>query len=47
MIDGFRYSFIGQADGSLAIGVVVLVVLNLLLWLLVRRMLVVGYKLKD
>ena len=47
MIDGFRYSFIGHADGSLAIGVVVLVVLNLLLWLLVRRMLVVGYKLKD
>ena len=47
MIDGFRYSFIGRADGSLLIGVSVLVLINGLLWWIVRRMLVVGYKLKD
>ena len=47
MIDGFRYAFIGHADGSLLIGVLVLVVSNALLWITVHRMLVNGYKLKE
>ena len=47
LIDGFRYGFIGQADGSIAIGVVLTggltVALGLWTWLLFRT----GYKLKT
>ena len=47
MIDGFRYAFIGIADGSLLIGVFVLVICDVFLWLMVHRMFVSGYKLKE
>ncbi|HEV7368053.1 ABC transporter permease [Arenibaculum sp.] len=46
MIDGFRYGFIGQSDGTLAVGVAVLAGTNLLLWALLLRMIATGYKLK-
>ncbi|HEY0834729.1 MAG TPA: ABC transporter permease [Azospirillum sp.] len=46
MIDGFRYGFIGRSDGTLALGVVVMLATNGLLWWLVLRMLRTGYKLK-
>jgi ABC-2 type transport system permease protein len=45
MIDGFRYGFIGHADGSLTIGVAVMLVLNLALWMICQRMLASGYSL--
>ena len=47
MIDGFRYAFIGHADGSLLIGILILAISNALLWFTVRRMFVNGYKLKE
>ena len=47
MIDGFRYAFIGRADGSLLIGILILTISNGLLWFTVRRMFVNGYKLKE
>ena len=38
MIDGFRYGFIGHADGSLTAGILVLLGVNaFLLWLTHRR----------
>ena len=47
MIDGFRYGFIGAADGSLVIGVAVVAVLNLILagacWTLFHT----GYRLRT
>lgn len=46
MIDGFRYGFIGHADGSLLIGLVLVFVVNVLLWLATHRMFAIGYKLK-
>lgn len=46
MIDGFRYGFIGHADGSLAVGIIVLAAANALLWLLCHWMFKSGYKLK-
>ncbi|EWY38443.1 multidrug ABC transporter permease [Skermanella stibiiresistens SB22] len=46
MIDGFRYGFIGQSDGTLAIGVVVMLAINAALAALLLRMLSTGYKLK-
>ena len=47
MIDGFRYGFIGHADGSLLAGVVVLTMADLLLGLLLWRLLATGYKLRP
>ena len=46
MIDGFRYGFIGQSDGTLAIGVAVMLGINAALAALLLRMLSSGYKLK-
>jgi ABC-2 type transport system permease protein len=47
MIDGMRYAFIGRADGSIAVGVAVLVAISLGLWVLCWRMFATGYKIKD
>jgi ABC-2 type transport system permease protein len=47
MIDGFRYGFIGHADGSLTAGIVVLLGFNLALWAVCYRMFKTGYKLKS
>ena len=46
MIDGFRYGFIGHAEGSLAIGVTVMIVGNLALWGLCHWMFATGYRIK-
>ena len=47
MISGFRYGFIGQADGSLAAGVAALAALNLALGLFCWRLFHTGYRLKS
>ncbi len=47
MIDGFRYGFIGVADGSLATGFAVVIGLNLFLLFACHRLLASGYKLKP
>ena len=47
MIDGFRYGFIGHADGNLAIGVVAMAGFNLILWTVTHRMFATGYRLKP
>lgn len=46
MIDGFRYGFIGHADGSLAVGVAVVGLTDLVLLAWTWRLLAVGYKLR-
>ena len=46
VIDGFRYGFIGEADGVLGLGVVVVTVLLAALWLVCHRLIAVGYNLK-
>jgi ABC-2 type transport system permease protein len=47
MIDGFRYGFIGHADGSLGAGIVTMVAINASLWAVCHRMFATGYKLKP
>ena len=47
MIDGFRYGFIGQADGSPLAGLIFLAVINILLMVVCLRMLKTGYKIKS
>lgn len=46
MIDGFRYGFIGHADGSLTAGLIVLFCVDAVLWLACLMMFKRGYKLK-
>ncbi len=47
VIDGFRYGFTGQAEGSLATGAVVLLTLDGALLLLVSRLLGRGWRIKP
>lgn len=47
MIDGFRYGMTGQNDGSLAIGMGLITVCNILLWIAVHMMLEKGYRIKS
>ncbi len=47
LIDGLRYGFIGRSDGQLAIGVVVVLGVNVGLWLLTQRMFATCYRLKP
>jgi ABC-2 type transport system permease protein len=46
MIDGFRYGFIDRNDGSIILGVVMMLTINAGLGLLVWRMFATGYRLK-
>lgn len=45
-IDGFRYGFIGQTDGTLGTGILVMLGINLALGFVAWRMIDRGYKLK-
>jgi ABC-2 type transport system permease protein len=46
MIDGFRYGFIGHADSSLVLGVMIMVAINTGLFVLCHWMFRTGYKLR-
>lgn len=46
MIDGFRYGFVGHADGSLVVGLAVLIAANATLLWVCHTMFATGYKLK-
>tara|TARA_B110000444_G_scaffold139630_1_gene131071 strand:- start:930 stop:1742 length:813 start_codon:yes stop_codon:yes gene_type:complete len=47
MIDGFRYSFIGQADGSITVGLVYLTILSFVSWFVTYLLYKNGYKIKS
>jgi ABC-2 type transport system permease protein len=47
MIDGFRYGFIGHADGRPWLGVAVMALTNLGLALAAWRLVAIGYKVKS
>ena len=47
MIDGFRYSFIGKADGSIFIGLIYLSVLGFVSWFVTYLLYKKGYKIKS
>jgi len=46
-IDGFRYGFLGQADGSILLGFFYLTFINLALWLICYILFKKGYKIKS
>jgi ABC-2 type transport system permease protein len=47
MIDGLRYALTGYTDGTLWIGAVVIVALNLALWRFTLHLVRIGYKLRP
>ncbi len=47
MIDGFRYSFIGQLDGSITFGITLLTVLSVFITYLAYILVHKGYKIKS
>ena len=47
MIDGFRYSFIGQLDGSLYFGIFLLILVSLTSTYLAYHLFKKGYKIKS
>jgi len=47
MIDGFRYSFIGQLDGSITFGIIMLTFLSLVITYLAYILVLKGYKIKS
>ena len=47
MIDGFRYSFIGAADGSIFFGIIYLSLLSIVLWFVSYLLYKNGYKIKS
>ena len=47
LIDGFRYGFIGHADGSVAIGVAATLVLNVVLFFCCWTLFRTGWRLKS
>mgnify|MGYP005682606961 FL=1 len=47
MIDGFRFSFLGQSDGSVIFGLVYLSILSLLIWFIAYILYKKGYKIKS
>ena len=47
MIDGFRYSFIGQSDGSVAVGIIYLTILSFIMFMTAYILYKKGYKIKS
>ena len=47
MIDGFRYSFIGQLDGSVTFGIILLTSFSLVITYLAYFLVNKGYKIKS
>ena len=47
MIDGFRYSFIGQLDGSIKFGILLLLIVSLISSFLAYHLFNKGYKIKS
>ena len=47
MIDGFRYSFLGKADGSIMIGLIYLSILSIVSWFITYLLYKKGYELKS
>ena len=47
MIDGFRYSFINNMDGSIKFSLIYLTILSILTWLIAYKLYKKGYKIKS
>ena len=47
MIDGFRYGFLGESDGSISVGLIYLTTLSIIMWYVAFYLYKKGYKIKS
>ena len=47
MIDGFRYSFINNMDGSIKFGLAYLATIAIIMWIIAYTLYKKGYKIKS
>ena len=47
MIDGFRYSFIGQSDSSIKFGIMFLAIISIITFYISYTLVKKGYKIKS
>ena len=47
MIDGFRYGFLGESDGSISLGLIYLTILSIVMWYIAFYLYKKGYKIKS
>jgi ABC-2 type transport system permease protein len=47
MIDGFRYGFLGNSDGSISVGLIYLSILSIIMWYVAFFLYKKGYKIKS
>jgi ABC-2 type transport system permease protein len=47
MIDGFRYGFLGESDGSISVGLIYLIILSSVVWYVAFFLYKKGYKIKS
>ena len=47
MIDGFRYGFLGQSDGSIKFGIIYLILLSIVMWFIAFYLYTKGYKITS
>jgi len=47
MIDGFRFGFLGESDGSIKVGMIYLMVLSILMWFIAFYLYKKGYKITS
>ena len=47
MIDGYRYSFIGQSDGNIKFGIIFLLIISFITWFIAYLLFKRGYKIKS
>ena len=47
MIDGFRYAYINQVDGSIKFGIIYLSTLSITLWIIAYYLFKKGYNIKS
>ena len=47
MIDGFRYGFLGNSDGSISVGLIYLIILSVAMWYIAFFLYKKGYKIKS
>ena len=47
IIDGFRYGFLGAADGSIQFGLFYLIILSFITWFVAYMLFKKGYKIKS
>jgi ABC-2 type transport system permease protein len=47
MIDGFRYAMTGHSDGSVNVGISMMIAMNVALWMIVQHLFAIGWRMRS